>query len=550
MSANHAVEVACVAPGSPAEQGEIEVELPSKTQEVSADKPQPTLDQRSVLGLYCMYLLVGTVNGFFFTFINVPICQYVFGPMNEPGRSTVQQCNIAASLFQMPWNFKIFYAFLLDRVMFCGTRRNGWIIFGWTMALVALLVLSFSANSLVESGQFDMYIVALMIVCFFYMFADVAGDGMTIELTRLEPQESRGHILATGQMLRFVTMTVVTLMGTFLMNGPSYFNTAALSKGDTVFDFEVPFWAMHVVIVCMCLPLYIGMVWLLKDPPPQSVEAHHDTQNFFSLAWGVLKTKIMLFLILQALGAIAFTGMINPAANILSSVASPSTLQNGLGMSFGNIIFVAGVWIYRTYLLNYNWRITFLWTSVLAAMNCGFQFIVIYNAWGVGQDGWFYGFGSNVTLFVVGIAQVLGSQAVAEFAPAGYEATVYEFMSTMHNTAGTLASNFQNLFVPVFELNNISTASYDPSKDNGHLAGATWLTLVINVGSAFIVMWAQPTGVEQTRQWLKDRQWHRTSVGVANIVIFVVAFLFSNTVALLSLFPSTNCLQIAGGDGC
>jgi hypothetical protein len=351
-------------------------------------------------------------------------------------------------------------------------------------------------------------------------------------------------------MLRFITMTVVTLMGTFLMNGPSYFNPAAISKDDTVFDFEVPFWAMHVVLVCMCLPCYVGMVWLLKDPPAQAVEAHQDTQSFFTLAWGVLKTKVMLLLILQALGSIALTGMMNPAANILSSISSPSTLQNGLGTSFGNIIFVAGVWIYRNYLLNYNWRITFCWTSVLAAANCGFQFIVVYNAWGIGQDGWFYGFGSNVTLFVQGIAQVLGSQAVAEFAPVGYEATVYEFMSTMHNTAGTLSANFQNLFVPVFELNKISTASYVPSLDNGHLAGATWLTLVINVGSAFIVMWALPTGTEQTRQWAKDRQWHRTSVGVANIVIFVVAFLFSNTVAFLSLFPSTNCLKIAGGDGC
>jgi len=550
MCANNDVEITCVAPGNPARPGEKEAEFSTKAKEVSADKLAPALDRKSVWGLYCMYLLVGTVNGFFVTFINVPICQYVFGPMNEPGRSNVQQCDIASSLFQMPWNFKIFYAFLLDRVMFFGTRRRGWIIFGWTMALVSLLVLSASAQSLAESGSFDTYIVGLMVVCFFYMFSDVAGDGMTIELTRFESEESKGRILTTGSMLRFVSLTVVTLMGTFLMNGPSYVNPAAIGKNDTVFDFEVPFWAMHVVIVCMCLPCYVGMVWLLKDPPPQAVGAHDDTQSFVSLAWGLLKTKVMLLLILQALGAIAFTGMGNPAANILSSISSPSTLQSGLGACFGWVTFVAGVWIYRTYLLNYNWRITFLWTSVLTAANCGFQFIVIYNAWGVGQNGWFYGFGSNVTMFVQGIAQVLGSQAVAEFAPAGYEATVYEFITTMHNTAGTLAANFQNLFVPVFELNSISTASYDPLVDNGHLAGATWLTLVINVGSAFIVMWAQPSGREETRQWAKDRRWHRTSVGVANITIFVVAFLFSNTVALLSLFPSTNCLKIAGGDGC
>ena len=36
-------------------------------------------------------------------------------------------------------------------------------------------------------------------MCFFYIFSDVAGDGMTIELSKLEPPETRGYILTTGQ---------------------------------------------------------------------------------------------------------------------------------------------------------------------------------------------------------------------------------------------------------------------------------------------------------------------------------------------------------------
>lgn len=548
MTRNSDVELACVAPAA-VEDVQWTASEPQKA--VVCDEKPTVLDRKSVWGLYCMYLLVGIVNGFFYTFINVPICQYVFGPMNEPGRSSVQQCNISASLFQMPWNFKIFYAFFLDRITFCGTRRKGWIIFGWTAALVMLLVLAISAHSLQQSGHFDLYVIALSIVCFCYMFADVAGDGMTIELTRNEPEESKGHILATGQMLRFISMTAVTLLGTFCMNGESYYNPAKESKGDVVFSFEVPFAGMHFLLAALCIPFYIGMVFFLKDPPAAVDEQDgHSAKQFFSTAWQTLKTKVMLFLILQALGAIAFTAMQNPAANILSSIASPSTLQSGVGASFGNIIFVIGVWVYRSYLLNYNWRIIFLWTSVLTALNAGFQFVVIYNAWGIGQDGWFYGFGSNVTLFVQGIAQVLGSQAVAEFAPPGFEASVYEFMSTMHNTAGTLSANLQNLFVPVFQLNDISTKSYVPSVDNPHLAGATWLTLAVNVVSAFVVMWVQPSGTEQTRQWAKDSRWHRTSVGVANLLVFLACFVFSTVVAFLSLFPETNCLKIAGGDGC
>ena len=39
------------------------------------------------------------------------------------------------------------------------------------------------------------------VMCFFYIFSDVAGDGMTIELSKLEPPETRGYILTTGQTL-------------------------------------------------------------------------------------------------------------------------------------------------------------------------------------------------------------------------------------------------------------------------------------------------------------------------------------------------------------
>eukprot|EP00438_Fugacium_kawagutii_P015177 Skav227602 [mRNA] locus=scaffold1141:353819:355849:+ [translate_table: standard] len=107
--------------------------------------------------------------------------------------------------------------------------------------------------------------------------------------------------------------------------------------------------------------------------------------------------------------------------------------------------------------MNRNWRMTFVWTAAILALNNGFQLMVIYNvpwitlvaleshcmplprietcrrfgfdvgsseAWGVGQDGWFYAFGSNILMIIQGIAQVLSSLAVVEISPSGYEASV------------------------------------------------------------------------------------------------------------------------------
>merc|ERR1712048_645093 len=107
-----------------------------------------SFDKGSALGLYCMYALVGLVNGFFSSYINVPFCQYVFGPMNTLGHTTTQQCAVASSIIQMPWNFKVFYGFFLDRFSFFGSRRRGWIIFGWAASLVILLGLTCFSQTL------------------------------------------------------------------------------------------------------------------------------------------------------------------------------------------------------------------------------------------------------------------------------------------------------------------------------------------------------------------------------------------------------------------
>lgn len=263
-----------------------------------------------------------------------------------------------------------------------------------------------------------------------------------------------------------------------------------------------------------------------------------------------MKTKVLLCLIVWNLGAMAFASMQNPAMNIISSIAAPSTLQSGLGAVVGNSMFVLGVWAYRTFWLNSNWRITFLWTTLLTSLNTGFQLLVVYNAWGVGQSGWFYGFGSQMTLFVQGVAQVLGAQAMAEFSPVGYEASVYELINTVANAGMSFGANLQNLLVPVFSLNNISASSYIPDTDNHKLAEACFFTLGLNIAAALVVMWFLPKNQTETCEWSKDLRWHRVSIGCVGLLLVAVASISTTLLSFLSIFPETNCLKIAGGDGC
>merc|ERR1719188_915097 len=103
----------------------------------------------------------------------------------------------------------------------------------------------------------------------------------------------------------------------------------------------------------------------------------------------------------------AIASFLNPGQNVIAQIAAPSTLQSSVGNVVGNALFMLGVWIFRAYFMSVNWRLTFVWTTMLLALQCGFQLLVIFDAWGIGQDGWFYAFGYNILQLIQGIAQVL-----------------------------------------------------------------------------------------------------------------------------------------------
>lgn len=96
-----------------------------ENQEDGTQSPHFELDRKAVWGLYCMYAIIGFVYGFIQNFITIPICYYVFGPLqypadfpNPPQRSSLQQCNIGTAITTMPWNLKVFYGLFLDQFGF------------------------------------------------------------------------------------------------------------------------------------------------------------------------------------------------------------------------------------------------------------------------------------------------------------------------------------------------------------------------------------------------------------------------------------------------
>lgn len=520
---------------------------------VGSHKGEPAdgyqIDKRALWGLYAVYAAIGTVNGFFATFLATPtICQYVFGPLGVNVQIT--QCNVAPSVFQMSWNFKLFFGFFLDNISFFGSRRKGWLLFGWTGGLIMLAVNAILVTGFVEHHEWSTYMYSLMGMCIFYTFSDVAGDGLIIELSKYEPDDRRGYILTSCQMVRFTMMMAVTVYGMLFMSGKDY---QPADGGSQVFPFELPFYAVHWGLLIMALPFYAMMWMFLKDPP--AAEDHPrgcaGLAHSFGRIWQALKSYAIFMLLIQMVGIQGISGLQNPALQDIAMIASPSNFQSSLGCSIGNLMFVVGVWLFRKYLLTYNWRLTLIWTHAMISVLSILAIMIIYDTWGISQNGWFYLFYNQIPSFIQGLCQVLGSLAVIEVSPAGLEATIYELLISANNGALALSAALQSVFAEPFELDGINGpawADYHCARSNGtwsdvpaapicnkwenRMASATWMTLAVNLLGVVIFMWFMPKNGAHCREWAAKASWHTNWAGALNFVVFFGPFIYSTYTTL------------------
>lgn len=500
------------------------------------------LDRKTVLGVYCVYMAIGAIGDFFVTFLAAPtICQYVFGPMGDmPGdHVTVGQCNVAPSVFQISWNFKLFFGFFLDIVPFFGSRRKGWIMFGWTGGMAMLAVTAVFVEHFAETHQFENYLLLLMGMCICYTFSDVAADGLVIELSKLEPESKKGYLLTTCQMLRFLMMMISTLFGTLVMSGPSYQPPGKPAPGALILPFELPLGYVHWMLFCIAMPFYIGMwVWIRDPPVAQRPEPIcQEARSAASHVWTAMKSYAVFMLLVNCVGTNGFANMMNPANQGVASISKPTNIQTGIGSVLGNMCLTLGVWMFRRFFLNTNWRVTLVMTQAAIALCGAFSLMSIYDTWGISRNGWFYMLQNNLPALCQGLGRIVSSLAIIEISPKGLEATVYELLVSANNGAISLSVALQSVFAKPFQLDNISSVTWDeyPSMVpvyQKRLASATLFALAVNLTGALVFMWFLPRNAAHCREWASKKSWRTNWAACLNVVILFGPLIYANYTTL------------------
>ncbi|KAJ0396982.1 hypothetical protein ATCC90586_008999 [Pythium insidiosum] len=499
------------------------------------------------VGLLVNYACIGFLNGL------LPAIVYPFFKLylNMEGF----QVNAAGAIIMLPWSYKTFFGVLTDHYPILGYRRKSYILIGWFVCFLALMVLAYGpreepyylpgeiqrtktvALRVVQNRDAPSagarYLVELMAVCLGYVITDVACDGIMVELAQHEFIEVRGNVQSTIYIIRFTGNLVGGIVAAFFFNGIEYGGTF-----DWSIHYETIFFACAVLTLFSC----VCTVFFLIE---EQYFAEQDVHPFWEM-WRIVKQRaiwqMMAFHFLNAFfNNFGFSGF--SAIQEYWVVVSP--LNNSISTCFSTFLFVAATCLMKMFFLNTSWR------GIMAA--CTVLVVVVYVVVGVVvtydiyRNEWFYLGGPQLAVLPDGMRHVIAGFVTTEIAEHGFEGATYSLLTTVHNLATPFAAAVANLVDSRFDVSDedIMTDSKYVRDQVLICLGISW---IMQFAGLFTLALLPNQKLEA--QELKYRGSSSSVAGVLALSTLAVALVFSTTINILSIFSSTACLPIAGGRGC
>lgn len=514
---------------------------------VPSSKGVVNLCEPSHFGLLVNYACIGFFNGLF------PSLIYPFFKLYLNMES--YQVTAAATIIQLPWSYKTFFGILSDHLPICGYRRKSYILIGWLLSFIALMVLAYSPheNAYFKPGEIQRttevnlrivqnshapkagarYLVEIMVVCVGYVMADVACDGIMVELAQHEHIEVRGTAQSTIYIVRYSANLVAGIVAAVCFNGQEYGGT---------FSWSLPYNALFFCCGVISIIASISTLVLLEEEPSSPEEHKHACREM----WRIFKQRaiwqLMAYHFLNSFfSSFGFSGY--TAVQEYWTHVAP--LNNSISSCLSTLLLVAGTWLMKLYFLNVSWRWLMLNCTLFTIfVNFAVGFMVTFD---IERNQWFYLGGPQLAVIPDGMRNVIAGFVTVEIAEHGFESATYSLLTTVHNLAWPFSSSMSNLVDAYFDVSDEEIAT-----DTTYVRWQVATCLFISLGMQMISI---ATLVLLPNQKLEAQQlkYHGSSsqcAGVLAAIVLVSALGWATTVNLLSVQSSTACLRIAGGRGC
>ncbi|OQS06556.1 tRNA(Ile)-lysidine synthase [Thraustotheca clavata] len=512
----------------------------------------PVYKSPEVIALLAQYACVGLVYGCIPNLL-YPIIQGYYAMSGA-------QYNSAKTLVGIGWSLKAFIGMASDCAPIFGYRRKSWMVVGWTCCMVFLLVLacmdmgdpyyrdssisSTPVENLTEAELLTINhdapkkggIVAILfgLATISYLFADVPADALVVEYAQREPIAIRGRMQSLIYVTRTIFSTVMQAVCGFCMNSARF-------GGDFSWDFGV-----HTVYIILCVPCLIMVPITFFFVHDTKVQRPHFGAYIKNL-WGLIQRRatwqVMLFNFFFNLLSSGFSSTAAPY--VMSKWAGVQNLNYQLMGILGNFIFAGITAAIGRWGTNWDWRRVIISTTICTTViDAVVQYCTIYD---VLRNQWFYlgvPLAENVPQ---GVLFIVTTFVIVELAEVGNEGIMYGMLTTVSNLPSAAGPVIANLIYSNFEVSKEKIVA-----DSMHTRHQVAYTYAIYYGcmlAACALVLLYPSQKAQLHE-LQTNGGNYPVVGGCVIGFVICMLIYSITCSVLSMFESTSCLKIAGGDGC
>ncbi|KAF0732976.1 hypothetical protein Ae201684P_018280 [Aphanomyces euteiches] len=511
------------------------------------------LFSREAMGLFSQYFAIGVLYGMI-PALKYPIYNVYLGM--EP-----YQVSTYAVLVNMGWSFKVFFGMLTDCIPIFGYRRKPWMLIGWIVAIVCLITMismsigepycnrattdscgkpfaKVNATDLAANYNLDApnkgstFIMLSILVSFGYVCADVAADAMVVQYAQREPVAIRGRVQTAIYVVRYIGSSLAVCVTAFGLNGVKYGGSFSFSMAPTV---------PYGLCLIPCVMVMFTTIFVVVEKK----SAGSRFVDWWVVFWQLLQQRVMWQICAFRFMNNVFNNMSTTADNGIATYwAHVEPINDSLQQLLAKVIFGVILVIVGKWGLNWNWRWIIATTSLAVVfIDMIVQFLV---TWDVVRNQWFY---TGVALsenIPDGVRFIVSAYCAVEIADPGNEGATYGLVTTVSNLASPFASVIYKYINSYLKLttNDFKTDSTEVRWDVTYAFIIAYCCKVF----ALVFLFMLPPQKKEMQE-LKRTGGKSKLAGALLVIIFIAALSFSMTSSIMSIFPSTKCYRIAGGNG-
>ncbi|TMW58290.1 hypothetical protein Poli38472_011878 [Pythium oligandrum] len=512
----------------------------------------PNIYSKKHIGLLVQYFSAGLVYSCVYRLI------YPF--LNNYLRMSGVTTSSVSVLTAFPYTCKFFFGIVSDCFPIFGFRRRPYIAIGMAVCTICCLVMAvlptgdpyYPDPSLAyvnpakltqeqkDSINYDApnsgtaFVCLLILANMGIVVAGAAIGGVLVEFSQQEPEAVRGKAQTMIWAARYLGSVGASALVGFGLNSRDFGGTFGGSIGVN-----------SVMGICAVVSLGAAISSWYNNTETKVVERlsfRGELRKMYELMHSRVVYQIVLFQFFQNM----FSSVSVTASYPIQSVwAKVEPLNSSIAAIISSFIGIGTLSVVAKYGLGWNWRWIIVGCELgVIALDL---FPTFFTVWDVFRNQWFWIGIPLLEKVPSSISFVISTYCMVEIAEKGNEAAFYGLLVSVSG----LASPFSTVITKNVDANFDIGLKYLQVDDTHVRTQVTYAYLFQYACKifSFVFLFLLPRQKAETRE-LKSKGEKSVVIGNLTIVMLVFVFIWSLMTNVMSIFPSTACLKVAGGTGC